>query len=101
MANKNYQQGYRYEVKEVNHWIARGYYSFRSYGSKGDFDVIAFNEREVVCVSVKSFRSKRGSYAEDTARLSKLTKSPGLRRMRAEYGPIQRGIKTPRKEVIV
>jgi Holliday junction resolvase len=101
VANKNYQQGYRFEKIEQKYWEDRGYYVCRAYGSKGDFDLIAFNSKEVVAISVKSFRTKRGSYKADSVRLSNLTKSPGLRRIRAEHGPIVRGVKTPRREIEV
>lgn len=103
MANRNYQQGYRYEVLEVAYWISRGYYAERAYASKGRWDVFAANSKEVVLVAVTSFSNRRSAKKarDDTKKLRAIPKSPGLRRLQVEYGPIKKGKTTPRKEVEV
>lgn len=100
MPNKYYERSYRYEVKEVEHWTSLGYYSYRAHASKGDVDVYAFGPTEVVVIALTCFtdRPDTRKAKKDTERLLRITRSPGIRRLRVEYGPVVSGIKTPRKE---
>jgi hypothetical protein len=103
MANPYYERSYRFECKEVEHWIARGYYAFRSYASKGPYDVIAFNTEEVVLIALTVFTDRRNSSKakKDTARLQQIPKSARLRMLQVERGPVRKGVETPRVEVEV
>lgn len=100
MPNRYYERSYRFEMQEVQHWTDRGYYSYRAHASKGDVDVYAFGPTEVVVVALTCFTDRRNASKarKDAARLRKLPKSSGLRRLQVERGPVKRGSKTPRVE---
>jgi len=103
MSNKNYIQGRHYEYVERDSWRKRGYHSERQYGSKGVFDVYAIKQdgTKVVFISVKSYQKRRGSYKADIRKLAKMPAGPAVVRMHVEYGPIKRGVKTPRRERVI
>jgi hypothetical protein len=103
MPNPYYARSYRHEIKERDRWIDAGYYAYRAYASKGDVDVYAFSEKEVVVIAVTVFTNRPSARKarEDTERLLRIPKSPHLRRLRVEYGPIRASVRTPRKETEV
>lgn len=56
MPNRNYQRGRRYEYKVMRDLEECGYHAYRTAGSHGAFDVIAWHTRhtKVLFIQVKS-----------------------------------------------
>ena len=57
----NYERGRKAEYKAVEELRRRGFQAFRTAGSKGPFDVVAFSEKEIVVVQVKRGKKKRAT----------------------------------------
>jgi len=67
-----YRRGYRIERIARKNLEDQGYYVIRSAGSKGLFDLIAINQREVKLIQIKKGRIDRG----ETERLKEFTNCP-------------------------
>jgi len=97
VPNRNYQQGYRYEIIERNRDRRKGMYSVRMHASKGDFDVISTDGTTVWFKEVKSYTKKRGSYKTSLAKLRRVPKGPNVIRQLVVYGPKPKSGARPRK----
>lgn len=75
----NYQRGRKAEYKVVEVLKKQGYEAFRTAGSKGPFDVMGLNDREVILVQVKRGRKKR-STRDARALLAALPTPPGVKK---------------------
>lgn len=67
--NKNYEQGRRIEYKTRDYLVERGYEVVRAAGSKGKFDIVAYNDSHIRFIQVKyncNVSAKEKEAIEDT-----------------------------------
>lgn len=62
---------FEYECRD--HYEARGFHVIRSAGSRGEADIIAFNEKEVHLIQCKKEKTKYPNYDEDIKQLREVT----------------------------
>lgn len=65
-----YSSGRRAEYSAIRFLSERGYGTVRSAGSKGVFDVVAYNDAIVRFIQIKSTKSKRPSYKKDVSQIT-------------------------------
>lgn len=56
MTNKNYQRGYKTELRAVHELRKDGFYAYRSAGSHGIFDVFAIKEDAILAIQCKRIK---------------------------------------------
>lgn len=80
---KAYAKGYRLERKCREYLEEMGWYTVRSAGSKGAFDIIALNANDVLAIQVKARGQSR---KKATEKMLTVTCPPCVTRQLWEYG---------------
>lgn len=76
----NYQRGYRAELAAVTELKQEGYQALRAAGSKGPFDLIAWNAETVRFVQVKRVRNGNNGLAKAARELEAVPVPPYARK---------------------